>query len=352
MERVIERRTLAATLIFNLEDSYARERLGPRAHPRPYEPLRFFLVARLSPGPREDYTPPRELAITRNPSGYHLFFGEELLPSNSRNRLAGRSRATRRLDLAPGTYLVRVTSPLYQTEERPVVVPMPNLNASDPSSPDPALRDPVAQYTFAMRPSYVYPFPDRYPLRVDDPDDCPDAPPGRHGPTLLAGSLRTTDGRGLADATVRVQNLTESYRTDASGQWVLWFPDPPPNGLDPLASGPVTVRFTLPGEPPRDVDVAGVCVVRGCSTSLAQAALRGWVLRQGIGVVGATIAVTGRQETSTTGADGGWTYCFDLNQPGETVDVTASLPNGASQTRSGIEIRRRATVLVPTFTFP
>jgi hypothetical protein len=245
-----------------------------------------------------------------------------------------------------------VTSPLYQTQERPVVVPMPNLIARDPSSPDPALRDPVAQYTFDMRPSYAYPFPDRYPLRVDDPDNCPDPPLGRRGPTLLAGSLYTPDGRGLEGASVQVQNLTESYGTDASGQWVLWFPDPLLNELDPLASGPVTVRFRLPGDPPRDVDVPGVCVVRGGSTSLAQAALRGWVLRRGVGALGATIAVAGRQETSTTGADGGWAYCFDLNQPGETVDVTATLPDGASQTRSGIEIRRRATVLVPTFAFP
>jgi hypothetical protein len=350
MERVFERRTLTATLIFNLEDSYARARLGPRAHPRPYEPLRFFLVARLAPGPREDFSP-REMAITRNPSGYHLFFGEELLPPGPRDRGNGRQRATRRLDLAPGTYLVRITSPLYQTEERPVAVPMPNLNASDPGSPDPALRDPVAQYTFAMRPGYAYPFPDRYPLRVDDPDVCPYAPAGRRGPTLLFGSLSTPDGRGRAGATVRVQGLTESYRTDASGQWVLWFPDPPLTGADPLASGIIAVRFTLPDDPPRDVDVPGVCVVRGCSTRLAQASLRGWVLRRGAGVAGATVAVSGQSATTTTGSDGGWTYCFDLNQPDATVAVTATLPDGASQTQNSITVRRRATALVPTFAF-
>lgn len=352
MERVFERRTLAATLIFNLEDSYARERLGLRAHPRPYEPLCFFLVARLSPGAREDYTPPRELVITRNLSGYHLFFGAEWLPADPRDRSRGRARPSRRLNLVPGTYLVRVTSPLYQSAERAVVLPMPNLNLSDPGSPDPALRDPVAQYTFSMRPSPAYPFPDRAPLRVDDPADCPDDLPARRGATLLFGSLYTPDGRGRAGASVRVPGLTESYRIDASGQWVLWFPEPPPGGPDPLASGVVAARFTLPDGPPGDIDVPQVCVVRGYSTSLAQAAFRGWVLRRGVGIAGASVAVAGQAATTTTGADGGWTYCFELNQPGATVDVTATLPDGASQTQSNIEIRPRATVLVPTFTFP
>ncbi len=67
---------------------------------------------------------------------------------------------------------------------------------------------------------------------------------------------------------------------------------------------------------------------------------------------GATVAVGARQETTTSGDDGRWSYYFALNQPAEIVDVTATLPNGASQTQSGIEIRRRATVLVPTFAFP
>jgi hypothetical protein len=346
MERVFERRTLAATLIFNLEDSYLRERLGPRAHPRPYEPLRFWLVAREAPGPREVYSAPRELVITRNPSGYHLFFGHEWLAHGSRKQ-----RRTHHMELAPGTYRVRVTSPLYQTEEQSVVLPLPNLNARDPGNPDPALRDPLAQYTFALRPGYAYPFPDTYPIRLDDPDICPDAPPpGRRGPTLLYGSLYTPDGRGITGATVRVDGSPAMYQTDASGQWVLWFREPQANDPNPAPTGPVTVHVTMPDS--SVVDVPNVCVVRGCSTSLGQAALRGWVLRQGISVGGATIAVSGQQATITSRPDGGWAYYFGLNQPDAVVSVTATLPDGASQTQNGIEVRHRATVMVPTFVFP
>lgn len=351
MERVIEHHNLAASLIFNLLDSYARSRLGPRSMPRPYEPLRFFLLARLLPEPREDYTPPRELAIIRNPSGYHLFFGEELLPSQARNRGQGKGHARRRLELRPGSYLVRITSPFYQTEERNLLLPVPNLNSSDPGNPDPALRDPMAQYTFAMRPGYAYPFPERYSLRIDHPDDCPDPPLIKRGPTLLTGSLYSTNGRGLLGARVHVPQLTESYSIDASGQWLLWFPEPPANGNDPLGAGQLTVRFTLPGNPPRNVDVANVCVLRGASTSLNQATLRGWVLDHGVGVASATISISGYIQTISTANDGTWSYCFDLNQPGQSVNVTATLPDGRSKTQSAIEIRPRATVVVPSFIF-
>ncbi len=356
-ERVFERRRLVAKLIFNLEDSYLRERLGPRSHPRPYEPLRFWLVARESPGPREVYPVPRELVITRNPSGYHLFFGEVWLPDDEARRERSSVRRTnrsqrpkRQIDLIDGTYLIRVTSPLYQTEERPVMLPLPNLNVRDPGNPDPALRDPIAQYTLALRPGYAYPFPDAYPIRLDDPDTCPDAPPpGRRGPTLLYGSLYMPDGQGMAGATIRVDGSPATYQTDANGQWVLWFAEPQANDPNPAPTGPVTVHVAMPDS--SVVDIPNVCVVRGCSTSLGQAALRGWVLQQRIGVGGATIAVAGQQATITSHANGAWTYYFGLNQPDAVVSVTATLPDGTSQTQNGIEVRHRATVMVPTFSF-
>lgn len=360
IEPVSHRRRLVATLILNTEDSFLRARLGPRAHPRPYEPLRFWLVGKVAPEPSEAFGPPREMVITRNPSGYHLFFGEEWLSNDVAargSRAMGREggqRARRRMALTPGTYLVRVTSPLYQDEQRPVVLPVPNLNLRDSGSPDPALRDPLAPYTFMLRPSYAYPFPDRYPVRVDDPDECPEAMPGRLGPTLLFGGLYTPEGRGLEGASVQVPTLTERYRIGADGQWVLWFPEPPRNGNDPLLLGPPTVRFTLPGPAAVDVDVPGVCVVRGCTTSLNQTALRGWVLQQGIGVSGATVAVAGQESTVRTDAQGGWRYYFDLNQPtsNTVVSISVTLPDGSSRSRDNIGVRRRATVTVPSFTFP
>jgi hypothetical protein len=352
MERIFERRSLATTLVLSLEDGFARARLGPQAHPRPYEPIRFHLLARLAPGPGEEYAPPPELAVTRNASGYHLFFGQELLRPSARAGGRAGPRSTRRLDLGPGTYLIRVSSPLYQIEERAVALPMPNLNAQDLASPDPALRDPMAQYTITLQPGPAYPFPDPYPVRATSPDDCPEAPAGRRGPTLLFGGLCEPDGSGVAGAAVLVPGVTEVSRTDAGGQWVLWFPDPLPGDADPLDAGLVTVRFTLPGAPPAAIDVPDVCVVRGCSASLPQAALRGWVLRRGVGVAGATVAVAGRAAASRSGPDGAWRYAFPLNQPDEEVELTATLPDGTSQTLGGIAVRRRATVVVPTFAFP
>ena len=349
---IFERHTLAPTLLFNLEDGFARDRLGPHAHPRPQEPLRFWLVARIAPGPREDYGSGRELVVTRNPSGYHLYFGEEWLTADIRQGGASVRRPRRRTTLAPGRYLIRVTSPVYQDEERTLTVPIPNLNGRDPGNPDPSLRDPVAQYTFVLRPSYAYPFPDLYPIRIDDPFDCPDPPLGRRGPTILSGTLHAHDGAGVPGATVEVVGLSASYRTAADGEWVLPFPDQPRVGPDPLPQGGMTVRFTLPNRPP--IDVPDVCVLRGCSTSLAQTGLRGWVQRRGLGVAGARVLVGGRPAAVDTRSGGDWTYYDDLNQPAadEIVSVTATLPDGASQTINGIPIRRRATTMVPTFTFP
>jgi hypothetical protein len=351
MERVIERRTLVATWIFNLEDRFARARLGALAHPRPYEPIRFYLAARLTPGGREEYTPPPELAIMRNASGYHLFFGEELLPSEPRSRRLPGARRTRRLDLQPGLYVVRVSSPLYQIEEHAVPLPMPNPNLRDPASPDPLLRDPLLPYTFALRPGPAYPFPDPYPLRAAGPNECPEPPAGRHGPTLLFGGLLHADGRGIAGVTVQALGLSDAATSDTGGQWVLWFPEPDAPGNDPLANRRVTIQFTLPDSPAQPIDVPDVCVVRGGSTSLPQAALRGWALRRGVGVAGATVAVSGRQAVGRTGPDGRWIYALPLNQPAETVDVTITLPDGTSQTLSGVGVRPRATVSVPTFVF-
>jgi hypothetical protein len=185
----------------------------------------------------------------------------------------------------------------------------------------------MAQYTFELQPSYAYPFPDGYPIRVDDSDDCPEEPPpGRRGPTLLYGGLHATDGRGVAGATVSVDGGQVPYHTTESGQWVLWFREPQVNDPNPAPTGLVTVRVRLPGDPPLDVDVPA----------------------------GATIAVSGQAGLVGTDAQGAWSYYFDLNQPAQDtlVSVTATLPDGTSQTHEGVAVRRRATVVVPTFSFP
>jgi len=334
--RVLERRTLAATLILNVEDAFARERLGSSIRRRPLEPLQFRLVDRTVGGNFGTFTPPRDLVITRNASGYHLFFGRE--------RLADGSTAV--IEMPGGLYTIEIESPprFYQTRQRTVPVPMPNPNVIDATSADPAKNNPMSVYSFDLEPGHAYPFPDTYPFQIDaNPAGCSggNAPAGG-GVTLLRGSLHQVDGTGIAAARVEVAGVSNVFETDESGDWVLWFPDAHPTGL-------VSVSVTLPGA--AATNVPGVCVVRGRDASLHETSLRGWMRRQGIGVGGAEIRVSGHAERSRTAADGSWSYYFGLNQPDEIVDVTAVLPGGDDLTRTGIAVKRRGTVLVPPFMF-
>ena len=336
MARLLERRTLAPTLIFSAEDAFARARLGSAVRHRPLEPLRFRLIDRTVGGTLEPFSPPRELSVVRNASGYHLFFGQEKRADGS----------TVAMDMPEGQYTVELASPVrfYQTTRRTVAVPMPNPNIVDASSPDPTARDPMSLYSFDLQPGHAYPFPDTYPFQVTaSPTGCTagDAPPSG-GVTLLRGSFHAADGRGIAGARVEVPGATSAFETDESGDWVVWF-------ADTQGTGPVTVRVTLPGAAP--LNVPGVCVVRGREASLHETTRRGWVRRRGIGLAGAEITVSGRAAASRTAADGSWSYYFGLTQPDEVVDVTAALAGGDALTRTGVGVKRRGTVLVPPFMF-
>jgi hypothetical protein len=329
MFRVLERRTLSARLVFDPEDLYARDRLGPAAHPRPLEPLRFWLIERDIAGARTVYEPPRELRITRNPSGYHLFFGQE--------RITGGS--FRDLHLADGNYLIRITGDFYQSVEQTFALPMPN--------PD----QPV---TLSLEPNYAYPFPHAYPARPDANTDCATIQiTGRYGPTLLRGGLHTPAGEGLEGARVAAVSSSNQYQTDQRGQWVLWFPDDHP-------SGPVNVRVTLSDG--TVLDTPDVCVVQGRETSRgitaaettpAETALRGWVTRSGVGVENATVEVSGQADQATSMVNGRWLYAFPPNQASTIVSVTATLPapDGRNMTANNVLVRPPATVTVPTFRF-
>ena len=138
---------------------------------------------------------------------------------------------------------------------------------------------------------------------------------------------------------------------DTTGQCVLVFPDSffAPNQLTKT----VIVHVTPPGGPA--FNVPDVDVDKGKERALAETALRGWVVRGGAGVAGATVEVQGRPEKTTTGVDGSWFYYFGLNQPhpsSSLVDVTATLPDGSTLTQSNQEVRSRATIVLPPFQFP
>jgi hypothetical protein len=278
------------------------------------------------------------LEVIRNPSGYHLYFDYEFIDYK---RL--KDRARRRLQLEPGTYRVRVDGVYYQPLEKTVKYPIENPNLREPSSPDPDRRDPLRPYTFSLSPSFAYPFPDPYPVQITPDIPCSGAvSPGQAGPTLLRGSLHNGDGSGMSGAKIVAPGISNTYTTNESGLWVLWFPDSHPTGL-------VTVQVTQPDG--AVVPVPNVCVVRGREASLHETALRGWVRQAGVGVAGARVTVSGQAEAILSGLDGEWTYYFPLNQTGVPVVVTATLPDGRSASRNAMVVPR-ATALVEPINLP
>lgn len=309
MPTTFEIRRLSASLIFDLEDRFARARGTRGPHPRPIEPARFFVTAEIIGGVggiRQDFARPLELVVKRNPGGYHCFFGTVKQPDGSLRRGA----------LAAGAYAVRAEGGFYQRVEREDVV-LPTHDRA---------------YFYDLPPGYAYPFPTESTLT------------GGRGMTLLRGGLYETDGRGVAGATVEVIGLTEPYLTDETGQWVLVF-------ADTQASANVTVRVTFAGG--AFEDVLNVPVVQGRETGLAQTALRGRVLSgAGLTLPGARVEVQGQPGLAATASDGGWFYYFGFNQAAIPVNVNALLPDGQALTENNVQVQPRATVVVPTFQFP
>lgn len=315
MNTGLELRRLAATLIFDLEDAFARRRGVHGPHPRPSGGIRFSMVGTMVGGTRQPIDPPLQLRVLANPSGYHLFFGSVSLQNQSR-----------RMDnVAPGQYVVRIDSDFYQRAEREDIM----IPSAFGSSVGKAAQ--IAPYFFDLQPGYAYPFPSVSTL------------PNGSGVTLLRGVLRNADGTGMAGAKVQAVGQSNTYSTDESGQWVLVFPDTHP-------SGAVTVHFELPDGSVRDV--TKVMVQQGSTTGLTQTALQGWVLtKSGVGIAGAAIQVAGQMGQAKTASDGSWSFYFDVNQAAAKVTVTATTPDGRSLKQKNVAMQPRGTVGVPSFQF-
>jgi hypothetical protein len=382
-----------AVQIFDLEDEYARERGVRGGHPRPIGRISFRLVGQLINDTRQEFDEPLKLITLGNPSGYHLFFG----------MVKPRNGATSGTRLANGRYVLSVESDFYQKAEVTVDIPMP---------------DPKVPVRLDLSPGYAYPFPHTHsvsmvPILQGDVGCDKSAARGGRGPSLLRGGLFRVDGRGIANAAIRILGSPHArFRLTAKSIEDLGSAGVPDNILDKLAglkdqeivgeadyfdqlrallgdadanafrsiilrhaqldtyrtddsgqwmlvfpdaqpTGTITVRFDLPDDVTEDV--ANVCVIRGHVTSLNQTALRGWVLNEaGVGIQGATIRVDSFPGESTTAEDGSWFYYFGLNQPVasvSTVDVNVELPDGRTRTRPDVPIEQRATTVVPTVRF-
>jgi hypothetical protein len=304
-----EFRTLTATLVFDLTDEFAKIRGTRGPFPRPFEPIRIFATARVTPDPTV-FNPPLELLVQRNTNGYHVFH-------NSLKRSHG---VVVRKALRDGEYDLRVEGDFYQPAVLPgVIVPSPRR----------AVR-------FSLLPAYNYPFP----LELK--------PTGGRGFALLRGSLHTRDGAPLAGAAISVAGVTSTYTTTSAGQWVLVFPD---TFFPGVTTKDIVVDVTPSGGP--TISVPNVTVDKGAERSLSETALRGWVLARGIGVPGAVVEVQGQPGQTRTTFDGSWTYYFNIDHSVDlSVDVTALLPDGRTLTQLNQPVKQRATVIVPPFEFP
>lgn len=322
MTPVLEFRRQRAVLIFEVEDRFVRELGLAGPHPHATGPFQFFAVAQVVAGQRRPLDHPLELEIIRNAGGFHLFFGKTKPQSAAGSKPPG--DPVSRGALVPGTYIIRVTAPLYQAAE--IEVDIDTLFS--PGGPRPGMRGP---FQVDLEPGYAYPFPKVSPVA------------GFSGPTVLRGAVRDTSGRPVENVEVEVAGGSNLYRTGANGQWVLVFPDEQP-------SGAVTVTFRIPQQPA--LDVQAVSLIAGRQNSLEQAALRGSVLTvRGNALNGAAVSVAAHPGETRTDADGQWFYYFPLGQDDEMVSVTAVLSDGRRQTQNNVPVRRRATSVVPTFRF-
>jgi hypothetical protein len=307
-----EIRRQSATLIFDLKDQFAQKRGTRGAFPRPFEPIRFFATAKGAGPNRRVFKPALELVMRRNHGGYHIFH----------NQVKQTDGTILRGTLTDDVYDLRIEGNFYQTAERQNVQIPTNNRALD----------------FDLFPAYSYPFPTDL------------KPTGGRGFALLRGSVHSAEGLGLANATVSVMGANSPYVTDTSGQWVLVFPDSffAPNQITKT----VIVEVTPPGGPA--FNVPDVDVDKGKERALGETALRGWVVRKGLAVAGATVEVQGRPDKTTTGVEGSWFYYFGLDQPHPStslVDVKATLPDGSTLTQSNQQVRSRATIVLPPFQF-
>ncbi|MBK9749027.1 MAG: hypothetical protein IPO91_19930 [Chloroflexi bacterium] len=189
-------RTLTARLLFDIWDDYAL-RVGPQqSRILPKGPLDFALIAYDgAPLPQ-----PIQLVMTRNASGYYLFFGQVRLSSGDQ----------RNQGLLPdGPYRLRVTQPdgFYQSVTLDVVLPSSN-----------------AAYPIALEPGATYPYlPTSTGLRS----------------RVLDSALAAPDNR-VAGVRVTVRGFPCSALSDRDGGWSFYLPEP--DRMNPL---PRSVEINL-----------------------------------------------------------------------------------------------------------
>lgn len=293
-----ERQVTRASLILDVTDDYASAQKIGGGPVRASGPLRFSFTERVSgAAASQALDPPLRLSTITNPSGYHLWFGEVH---------GGSSRPD------AGSYRLRIDSDAYA----PYVTPAP---VAVPTS-DSAVACP-------LRPGYAYPFAGG---GLTAPSTTP---------TLLRGVVQNYDGSGQAGATIAVSAgaATLGYLTDATGQFVVVIPDPPPAS--------VSVTITTAGGATTLPDLA---ITAATTTVVPQTMLAGRVVTT---VLGATVSLSAPPVTVPTAPDGSWRIVLPPDQTAGTVTVTARVPGMRTKSRSKVNVVPGQTVTVPTFVF-
>lgn len=303
----LERFTATPLGAVTLVDEFARLRGTRGPFPPLVGPVRFTLVEELTGDGARPLDPPLLVRAEVSRSGVYLFADEV--------RVGERGAALR---FPSGNFRLRVESDFYQTAEEVIFFPFE-------LSQMPTLR---------LSPSPAYPFPD--------------LTAGKEPLTLLYGGLFEVGGGGpVAGAEVVVVDPANNWPfgrglTGPKGDWVLALPL---GAAEPQQE--LTLRFMPPGG--SSFDVAGVQVQPGTENSLPQTALRGRVLdAAGAPLRGARVTVSVQPGEAFTAADGQWSFYLSPLQPDDTAVVTARAPGGAEQEQE-VEIRNRATVVVPAF---
>ncbi|QUQ65644.1 hypothetical protein [Kutzneria sp. CA-103260] len=308
-----EYRTLTAARVFDVVDGFARQRGLAGARPRLISPVRIFLLADHTPGAQRTFAEPPELVLASTAHGYTVNFGLLSQPDGRQQKTA----------FGAGPYLLRVRADHYQ------VADFDNVFL-------PATHDQPEPFEMVLEAGYSYPFP-----------TASTPPPVQIGGTvstalaLLRGATLHPDGSGVVDAVVTAPGAT-SYRTDTDGQWVLVFADGVP------ATDLVTVTITAPGADP--VAIPDVPVTPAGEAVLPQTAVRGRIRAAGVDPRKVVVSVGG--VAAGVRADGVWAFYFPPTQPATTVTVTATLPDGRTQSATGVAVAPRTTTTVPDFSFP
>jgi hypothetical protein len=307
MALTYETYTFAPIATISLVDHFVQLRGTGGPFPAPLGAVRFQLTAQVARGGPIALDPPILLRGQTNYTGVYRFANEATL---------GDSPV---VSIPSGRYTLRITSDFYQDAALDIDLPT----------------DPTAPPVVPLLPGYTYPFPD---LSLP-----------RNTLTLLRGGVFQPGDGAIPVPGVMVSIVSPvnnwpfaSCSTDNSGNWVVVIPL---GRAEPAFNA--TLHFALPGD--GSFDVPGVPVQPGAENTLSQTALRGAVLSTaGAPIRNAVITVANVAGSARSDSDGKWSFYMSLLQPDIQTRVTATAPNGRSQTQD-VEIRNRATVIVPAF---